>query len=397
MVSVESASATPLDSDYLRLLQEALERRATDLHVDPLIDSYQIRVRIDGVLEVLRPATRGEGERLINQFKAAAGIEPGTVFTPKGVRERFRVGSHEVDARITLVTCVSGPKLAVRLLDPRMVLHSVTELGLEETELEEVRSWLSELNGMFLVSGPTASGKTTTLYALLHELAEESRHIVTIEDPADYELDGINQIQVDPRHGVDFAEGVRTILRLDPDHAMIGELRDPASTQAAVAASIAGHVVLTSLHSRDTVSAVTVLRNFGVENHQIAPALGVVVNQRLIRTLCRHCRKQASISKRQGAWLESLELRTPQSVWQAVGCPECRELGYKGRTGLFELWKLRERDYELILAGADEQTLRGALRQRGHVDLWERALAKVERGESTLEEVQRVGMAMPWQ
>ncbi|MCB1235477.1 MAG: Flp pilus assembly complex ATPase component TadA [Verrucomicrobiae bacterium] len=383
---------------HLRLLGEAVERRASDLHVDPLIDGYQIHLRVDGLLRPHRSLARRDGERLVNQFKAASGIETGTVFTPLGVRRKFRVVDRDIDCRLTLAPCISGPKLALRLLDPERVRHRIEGLGLHETGLDRFRDWLTTLNGMFLVSGPTASGKTTTLYALLHEMAEENRHVVTIEDPVEYEIDGINQIQVDPRHGVDFAAGVRTILRLDPDLAMVGEMREPEAARAAIGAAVAGHVILATIHARDAVSSVTALRNFGLADHQIASALGVVVNQRLVRRLCPECRGEGEFSPAEVEWLTAKGWEIPERAWRASpdGCGRCSRSGYFGRIGLFEVWNTDEGDYELLLAGADEETLRDRLERTGHTTLWRDAAEKIGRGITSFAEVRRLGLALPW-
>lgn len=382
---------------YLRLVEAAQLRRATDIHVDPQLGGYQIRLRIDGAIVSYEVVPRESGIRLVNQFKTAAGIDPGATFTPLGLRKKLTVVGRDLDIRITLAPCISGPKLAIRLLDPARLRHRVTDLGLSEAGLERVGRWLRTLNGMFLVTGPTASGKTTTLYALLHELSAENRHIVSIEDPVEYEIDGINQIQVDQRHGLDFAEGLRTILRLDPDHAMIGELREPESAQAAVAAAVAGHVILATLHARDAVSAVTALRNFGLADHQIASALGVVVNQRLVRMLCGHCRQRVEMTPAERGWFDRHHLRAPLKAWTATGCDRCGGSGFFGRTGLFEVWHMDRADYELLLAGADEETLRGHLDAESHSSLWEDATAKIESGVTTFAEVQKLGLNLPWE
>jgi len=383
---------------HLQLVRDARERRATDIHLDPLQDGYQVRLRVDGHLVPHLGLSQEDGHRLVNQFKTAAGIDPGTAFTPLGSRRKLGLGGEEViDCRITLAPCLSGPKLAIRLLDASRFAHRMPELGLSETGMRRFEHWLKTLNGMFLVTGPTASGKTTTLYALLHELATDNRHIVSIEDPVEYEIDGINQIQVDEKHGLDFATGLRTILRLDPDHAMIGELREPESAHAAVSAAVAGHVILATLHSRDAVSAVTVLRNFGLARHQIASALGVIVNQRLVRTLCEQCREETELAPAEKEWFEREQLPPPTKAWKAVGCDACDSVGFRGRTGLFEVWHIDEGEYEMLLADADEDSLREHLNAEGHTGLWQDATEKIENGATTFDEIQRLGLALPWE
>jgi type II secretory ATPase GspE/PulE/Tfp pilus assembly ATPase PilB-like protein len=382
---------------HLRLVAEAAGRRATDIHLDPASDGHcRVRFRIDGFLVPVRNLDPASGARLLNQFRIAAGIEPGTAFTAFGARRTWEVAGRPLDCRITLAPCLAGPKLAVRLLDPARMRHRVTELGLGEDGLERVRHWLRVLNGMFLVTGPTASGKTTTAYALLHELATENRHVCTIEDPVEYALDGINQIQVDLRHGLDFAEGLRTILRLDPDHALVGELRDAAAARTAVSAAVAGHVLVATMHARDAVSAVTALRNFGLADHQIASALGVVVNQRLVRRLCPACRRDSSLPAAAATWLERHRLPLPARVWDADGCPACEGSGFRGRIGLFDVWRLDRADYEMLLAGADEATLRRHLESLRPAGLWADAVTKIGSGTTTFAEVERLGLELPW-
>jgi type II secretory ATPase GspE/PulE/Tfp pilus assembly ATPase PilB-like protein len=352
---------------------------------------------VDGVLTPLRSETREGGQRLINQFKAAAGLDPGTDFTPLGVRRKFRVGANQIDSRLTLAPCVSGPKLSIRMLDPQRVLRAIDELGLEEHDLGRIDRWLRELNGMFLVAGPTASGKTTTLYTLLHAMAVEERHIVTIEDPVEYEIDGINQIEVNHKYGLGFAEGIRTILRLDPDHVMVGELRSPDGADAAVSAAVAGHVILSTVHARDAVSAVTALRNFHIADHRIASALGVVVNQRLVRKLCTECRSESPLLEAEIEFLKTQRIDLPAQAWKPVGCEACNNTGFLGRTGLFEIWDSDEADYGMLLAGADEESFREKLERQGHQTIWHDAAEKIARGVTSFGEVQRLGLALPWE
>ncbi|MEZ5305155.1 MAG: GspE/PulE family protein [Verrucomicrobiales bacterium] len=373
-----------------RLLEDALEARATDIHIDPTMTGYLIRFRIDGVLAEVARIERGYGERLVNQFKTESGIDPGAVITPRAARHTHRLHGRELDTRVTLAPCISGQKLAIRMLDPEQVRHRLGDLGLSDDGHAKIGRWLASLNGMFLVTGPTGSGKTTTLYALLHELASRDRHILTIEDPVEYEVDGINQIQVDARHGLDFAEGLKAMLRLDPDYLMVGEMRDAESAAVAARAAISGHVVLSTIHARDSVSAATALVNLGLSPHQIAVSLAAVVNQRLIRLLCPHCKRRTSPTAQDKEWLDAAGLEMTGEAWGPLGCEKCKGLGYHGRTGLFEIWHLEESDYALILGDADERTLRGHLAKAGHRRLVDEGMAAVKRGITSLAEVRRV-------
>lgn len=374
------------------LLEDAVRARATDVHIDPRRDGAVVRFRIDGAVLDAGLLDADLYARLVNQIKTENNIDPGVVFLPRGSRQSYEVGAKVIDVRLMLAPCCGGQKIALRLLDPERVRHRVEDLGLGSKGLQEVRGWLSELTGMFLVTGPTGSGKTTTLYALLHELAGHERNIVTVEDPVEYEIEGINQIQIDRRHGLDFAAGVRAILRMDPDYIMVGEMRSAESAVSAAGAALAGHVLLSTIHARNSVSAVTSLRNYGLSNHQIAAMLSVVVNQRLIRKTCEHCRVRTEFRPEDRVWLDAANVGSDiDHQWTAEGCDHCDGTGYFGRTGIFETWRLDETDYELLLAGADERTLRDRLAQRGAESLLENALRKVNAGITTLAEVKSAG------
>lgn len=393
---MESDQTHPDHTFEERLFHQAIQARATDIHIDPLVDAYCVRFRIDGMLRMVHSLERAEGLRLVNQIKADVGIETGTVFQPVGVRRKWRLGKNNVDLRVTLVPCVSGPKIAIRILDPTRVDRRLPHLGLRQSDEERLERWAAELDGMILVTGPTGSGKTTTVYALLHELAEESSNIITVEDPVEYEIDGINQIQVDERHHVGFAEGIKASLRLDPDCLMAGEIREPEAAFQAIIAAVQGHVVLATMHSRDAASVVTRLRNFGLEDHQIAAALGVVVNQRLVRKLCTHCRELSEPSPQEREYFESRNRKAPESVGTPSGCGKCEQTGYHGRTALFEVWNLRESDYRSILRGEDEEELRRKMKKSDHRNLLDDAAAKAGEGIISMEDIQRAGLDLPW-
>lgn len=378
------------------VLTEAVKARATDIHIDPMIDGYSVRMRIDGLLRLWRKFSQEDGLRLLNQIKADVGINSGAIFYPVGVRHKLNIQDRLLDLRVSLVPCISGPKLAIRLLDTANVQQKLSTLGLTGTQSEQLEQWLSELNGMFLVTGPTGSGKTTTAYALLDELVEEARHVVTVEDPVEYEIDGINQIEVNLRHGLTFAKGVKTSLRMDPDCLMVGEIREPETARQAISAAVMGHVMMATMHSRDAVSTVTRLRNFGLEDHQIAAALGVVVNQRLVGKLCRDCAQQRSPTAIESSFFKARGIEIPTVVSHADGCDECKGTGTKGRCGIFEVWNLNQADYQMVLAGADEESIRTKLATTGHQTLLDDALLKVESGVISASEVMRVGLNLPW-
>lgn len=384
-------------SEEEQLLLEAVDARATDIHIDPVTDGFCIRFRVDGTLRVKRTLPTKEGERLINQIKANSGIDPGTVFHPVGVREKWKLRGETIDFRVTLVPCISGPKMAIRVLDLKRIERRLSCLGLQERDRECLDRWASELNGMILVTGPTACGKTSTVYALLHDLASESRHVITVEDPVEYEIDGINQIQVDKRHEVGFAEGIRASLRLDPDCLMVGEIRDVDAAIQAINAAVQGHVVLATMHSRDAASAITRLRNFGLHDHQISAALGVLVNQRLVRKLCQDCLEMRDATEEEKSFFQARGAATPARSGISRGCESCEGDGYFGRTGIFEVWNLEEKEYEAILRGQDERFLRDEVEKEDYSSLLADARSKVESGITSVEELLRANVDLPWE
>ena len=385
--SGDDRTESPKQLAFKKLLGHAVKLRASDLHIDPMLEGFVLRVRVDGALRDLARIDQADGGRLVNQFKADLGIPPGANFVPRESRHKYEVGGQDLDLRVTLVPCISGEKLAIRLLEPERVVHRIDDLGVDGEGLQRFRDWLDGTNGMFLVSGATGCGKTTTLYALLHELAEADKHVLTIEDPVEYEIDGINQIQVDRTHGLDFALGLKSMLRLDPDYMMVGELRDLEAAKVAARAANSGQVLLSTIHARDAVSTISALRNFGMSGHQIAVTVAVIVNQRLVRKLCPNCRSKEPISDSDRSWLEARGLRPPSATWRSSGCESCMYLGYKGRTGVFEIWRLTGSDYDLLLAGADERNLRRKLAQGDHRTLAEDAWAKVQDGITSLAEI----------
>lgn len=379
-----------------QLFIEAIKSRATDVHIDPLVGGYTVRFRIDGALREVHTLNKEQGIKLVNQIKADVGIETGTIFQPVGVRRKWKVGENTVDLRVTLVPCISGPKIAIRILDRARLELRLPNLGLRESDEKRLERWSSELDGMILVTGPAGSGKTTTLYSLLHELTRKSRHVITVEDPVEYEIDGINQIQVDERHDLGFAQGIKASLRLDNDCLMVGEIREPEAAAQAVIAAIQGHVVIATMHSRDAASAVTRLRNFGLKDYQVAAALGVVVNQRLVRKLCRDCRDLPEASQEVVDYFESRNTVAPKRVGMPCDCEKCDGTGYHGLTALFEVWNLGEEDYRSVLRGDDEEELRRRMKEAGHRNLLDDAAAKTGEGIISLEDIKRAGLDLPW-
>ena len=381
----------------LLLLELGSDSRATDIHIDPEQDGFAVRLRIDGHLRELGRLSSGDGGHLENQFRALASIDPGRAFVPRGAHFAAEVDGSDIDVRLTLAPCIDGPKLALRLLDPKRVRLPLNQLGMDGEQLEKIEHWLLELGGLFIVSGPTGSGKTTTLYALLHQLTDRGRHLLTAEDPVEYHIDGINQIQVDKTHGLDFPSAIRCMLRLDPDDLMVGETRDSETAAAAIRAAISGHTVLTTLHARDVVAGVTALRIHGASDYEISSAASVFVNQRLVRLLCPDCRDEANPTHAESRWLEARDITPPPTAMRPGGCSACSGTGYHHRTGIFETWHLEQGDFDLLLAGAPEQELRSHQRQTQRTNLVDAAMTLVREGRTSLAEAMSACAGVPKQ
>ncbi len=389
------------DDDVLEahaLIEDALYARATDIHLDPQQDSLRIRLRIDGrVIEALR-VDAALGARLTNQLKVLARLNPvpslaaaeGSFSWPPGDE-----GDEETFLRVTAVSCVAGEKMAIRFLAPPETFRDTLSLGIGEQGARGMRRWMDATGGMLMVAGPTGAGKTTTLYTLLNQLRLEESHVVTLENPVEYGIPGINQIQVDTESGLDFASGTRSLLRLDPDYVLIGEIRDADSARAALNVAGSGRSLMGTLHSRDAVGVVSNLRHMGLADTEISANLGLVVAQRLVRRLCEHCRERGPLPAREAEWLEAMGVALPAEAWRPVGCERCDDLGFRGRTGVFEVWQPTASDHGLILRHADESRLRRALMERGETLMLQDGLDKADRGITSLGEVLRMGALLP--
>lgn len=398
LLSVVDKRVVSEEDEYLKnpfeavsLLRDAMRERASDIHLDTQVEGLLVRLRIDGAVLDCALLDHSFGKRLCNQLKVMCSLDPIAKYLPEEGRSSYEVDGRSLDLRMVRAPCLNGEKISVRVLDPGLLPLSLTQLGLQSTALENVQDWLDDVHGMLLVAGPTGSGKTTTLYALLDKLKLHSRNIVSIEDPAEYQVYGISQMQVDMKHGLGYPEGIKAILRMDPDYVILGEIRDAASAGAAVVAAASGRPLLGTIHSRDATGVIDVLRNFKLNDHEISSHLVMVVAQRLVRLLCPECRKQGRPTKQQKRWLELLGKKVPSQVWRAKGCDACRGLGYKGRTGVFEVWRVRADDYGLILQYTDRKRLYEHLREQGHIFMLDDGLSKAAAGVTSLDELRGLG------
>ena len=370
------------------ILLEAVKRGASDIHFEPCESRLRVRYRVDGVLYETASPPKHLEDALVSRLKVMARMDIAERRLPQDGMARVRVGEREIDIRVSTVPVAEGERVVLRLLDKASALLPMGVLGMSPETLRSFESLLEHLNGMIVVSGPTGSGKTTTLYAALGKLDATRKNIITIEDPIEYQLENIGQIQVKPKIGLTFANGLRHILRQDPDIILVGETRDVETAEIAVRASLTGHLVFTTLHTNDALGAVIRLVDMGIEPYLLASCLRGVLAQRLARKLCVECRKRTIPSDRELAGLGLLAERVGgKQVWIPTGCPLCLE-GYRGRLGLFEIMVLDREMQEQVArghAGADD--LRELARRSGMASLLADGVTKVLEGSTSLAEV----------
>lgn len=363
------------------LLSDAVIAQASDVHIDPFRDRATIRFRIHGSLCQAAVIPPDVAQKVINQLKVRGKLHPMPTVLPGESRFGMNHADQHVDVRITTIQCHHGEKLHIRLLPSENDNYTLSELGLQEDQLGDLESWLKAPKGLVFVTGPTGAGKTTTLHAIARELVAANKNVLTIEEPIEYELDGATQIQVDDTSGLTFSAGIRAALRLDPDAILIGELRDPESVFAAITAAASGHTVITALHSRNAIDAVTVLRRWGAKNGPLASQLEIVINQRLLPILCQSCRYERIPNEDEITWFESHGVETPQQIADTTGCEKCNQNGSRGRVSVFELWKLHDKDRETLAAGQPIDQLINRLNERQHRTIEHHVAIRLENGD----------------
>lgn len=368
------------------VLEQALAQRASDVHLEPTDQGSRVRFRIDGVMHERFSFDRADGLHVAAALKALAQIDVAERRKAQDGRFRVRTKHGEVDFRVATASSIHGEKLVLRILDRQSGVLALSDLGMPKPMLEQFDRVIHSRNGMILVTGPTGSGKTSTLYAALSRLDAQRLNIMTIEDPVEYELTGATQIAVNPKAGVTYESGLRSILRQDPDVIFIGEMRDAEAAKIAARAALTGNLMFSSVHAHDAIATVTRLEDMGIERHQIASSLLMVVAQRLVRVLCKRCR-EAYLSK--GNELSEVGLSLPEgkTIYRASGCDHCDMTGYQGRTGIFELLVFHELLRRAIHDGADQQQLRELAARHGYRPYREDGVQKILSGVTTVEEV----------
>ncbi len=385
--SEAEASQRPVVRLVDLIISEGILARSSDIHIEPEEGGVAVRYRIDGVLRQVMKIPRQAGLPLISRIKIMSSLDIADRLRPQDGRARVAVNGQPIDLRVSTLPATLGEKVVIRILDSRATVKSLDSLGLNTNETEGIRRLLENHEGIILVTGPTGSGKTTTLYSCINQIKSEGVNIVTVEDPVEYRMQGIVQVQVQEKAGLTFASALRSILRQDPNVVLIGEIRDRETAQIAVQASLTGHLVLSTLHTNDASNAVTRLVDIGVEAYKIAAALRGVLAQRLMRKICPTCKEvwMETPADRLGKWVPK---GTP--LYRAAGCPDCAMTGYRGRFSIVEVLTVTAEVERRIASGETAEHIAGAARRGGMKGLWESGLEHVLRGESTLDELTRV-------
>ena len=369
------------------LLLEAIKENASDIHIETQERRLSVRFRVDGLLREMVQPRRALAPLLVSRIKVMARLDIAEKRLPQDGRVSLRVGGHEVDVRVSTIPSQYGERVVMRLLDRGATRLGLPHLGMSAQDAERFTKLLARPDGMLLVTGPTGSGKTTTLYAALDHLNDKTRNIMTVEDPIEYSLDGVGQMQVNPRTELTFARGLRAILRQDPDVIMVGEIRDRETAQVAVESAMTGHFVLSTLHTNTAIGAVARLIDMGVERFLLAPMLRGVVAQRLVRRLCPVCKRAHAADAVQVAWLPGLT--EGEQVWAGSGCDACHGAGFRGRAAIYEVVVITPALEAMIQSNASEADLVASARENGP-SLVQDGLRLVREGITAVEEIARV-------
>lgn len=380
------------DNRFVKLVNSiirfAVQRKASDIHFEVLNpEKMRVRIRIDGELVTTMEVARKDYLGMISRIKILSGLDISEKRRPQDGSFCFKTEGRKIDLRVSVVPTVYSEKVVLRILDAQTFLIPVRDLGLSFENEQRVRGMLNQANGLLLVTGPTGCGKTTTLYSLMKEKNTEALNIITIEDPVEFHLEGINQIPVNERIGLGFSEGLRAVLRQDPNVIMVGEIRDEETAATAVRAAITGHLVLSTLHTNDALSTVTRLLDMGAADYLLSTALRGVIAQRLLRKLCPHCREAYKITETERGLFA---FEKEQVLYRAAGCEKCRHTGYLGRKGIFEVLCLNQNLREAIHSGASYEQFLGLARGSGLVQFSELVRNEILNGVTDVTEGLRV-------
>ena len=388
---LDDTSEAPIIKLVNHIISQSLKARASDIHIEPYQHSFTVRYRVDGVLYDLLTPPKWIQPALISRIKVMAKMNIAEKRLPQDGRFEVKVGDQNIDLRVSTIPTAFGERVVLRLLNKSGSLLELKDLGFNPARLKLIKQLVASPNGIILVTGPTGSGKTTTLYAILQTINKPNINIITIEDPVEYQIKGISQIQVNPKIDLTFARGLRSIVRQDPDVILIGEIRDQETAGIAVQSALTGHLVFSTLHTNDSASAITRLVDMGVEPFLISSSVLAVAAQRLVRVLCDNCKKTYQPST---IYLKSIGVSpdhfNENQIYKAVGCEKCITTGYKGRLGIFEIMVLNEHLKGLILETFDSNRIKNEAAKQKMISLRQDGIEKVLEGTTTMEEVLRV-------
>jgi general secretion pathway protein E len=388
------ASEAPVIRLVNHIISQALEVKASDIHFEPFRDLLKVRFRIDGVLHDIETVSKRLQPAITSRLKLMGKMNIAEMRLPQDGRIKVREGQREIDIRVSSLPTLFGESVVLRLLNREEVQLDLGILGISAYILGDFEKIISRPYGLILVTGPTGSGKTTTLYGVMNRINAPDKKIITVEDPVEYQLDGINQIQIRPKIGLGFASALRNILRQDPDVILIGEIRDAETAEIAIQSALTGHLVFSTLHTNDAASAITRLQEMGVESYLLSSCLLAVMAQRLVRKICPHC--GAAYDLPPGFFEEVVQAlgvdstQAPSEVWRGKGCAHCANTGFSGRTGIYELIQVNDEIRRLIVKDADSGSILSKARSLGMRTLRQDGLQKVLAGQTTFEEVMRV-------
>ena len=386
---LRQAQETPVIKVANLLLLDAIRRKASDLFVEPWENMIRVRCRVDGLLEEIQSPPKNMGLALVSRFKVMSQLDIAERRKPQDGRFKIKVQDREVDIRVSILPTAFGEKVCLRVLDKRTQAHSLSKLGFTDRELSDIKACASKPHGMILVTGPTGSGKTTTLYSILKHLDSVEKNITTVEDPVEYEVDGINQVHVRESIGLSFPVALRSILRQDPNVILIGEIRDQITMDIAIKSALTGHLVLSTLHTNDASSSIVRIFNMGIEPFLITSSTLMISAQRLVRKLCQNCKGEFAAEKELVTRL-NLDPKQNYTFYRPVGCPKCRATGYAGRVVVSEILVLTPEVKTLIMKRANGEEIKQCARRQGMTTLRESGVQKALAGETSLDEVFRV-------
>ncbi|RKY60154.1 MAG: type II secretion system protein GspE [Candidatus Neomarinimicrobiota bacterium] len=373
------------------LLLQATQDRASDVHIEPQEKEIKVRLRIDGILREIPPPPKRMQSGIISRIKILGGLDIAERRIPQDGRTKIKILGRQIDIRISTLPTIYGEKVVMRILDKGSVSLNINDVGFEPRLMNKFKEVLTQAHGMILVTGPTGSGKTTTLYSALNFVNSPEKNIITVEDPVEYRLKGINQIQARPQVGLTFAAGLRSILRQDPDIVMVGEIRDRETAEIAIKAALTGHLVLSTLHTNDAIATIIRLINMGVDKYLICSALSLVIAQRLARRICLHCKTSYTPDEEVLLRLQALNI-DPSDItfYKGTGCDHCGGTGYWGRLAVYEFFLLYPEIKEMVIENASEEALRKKGQEIGMESLLENGIKKVREGLTTVDEILRI-------